>query len=84
MNPGNAITRMLTRSPLIAVTLYVAVLGGLLATAGFAVSDIADHRARWRRPRTCWTSCAAESRAAPTRRRSPPSIRARRSWRGRP
>jgi general secretion pathway protein M len=40
----SAITRTLTRSPLIAVALYVAVLGGLLATAGFAVSDIAGHR----------------------------------------
>jgi len=45
MNTGNAITRLLTRSPLIAVTLYLAVLGGLLATAGFALADIANHRA---------------------------------------
>jgi general secretion pathway protein M len=44
MNAANAIARALTRSPLIAVTLYVAVLGGLLAAAGFAVSDIVDHR----------------------------------------
>jgi general secretion pathway protein M len=44
MSSANAITRMLTRSPLIAVALYVAVAGGLLATAGMAVSDIADHR----------------------------------------
>lgn len=40
----NVITRTLTRSPLIAVTLYIAVAGGLLATAGFAVSDIVDHQ----------------------------------------
>src|ERR1700688_924942 len=44
MSWQNAITRTLTRSPLIAVTLYVAVLGGLLAMAGVAVSDIAGHR----------------------------------------
>ena len=44
MSSQNAITRALTRSPLIAVTLYVAVLGGLLVTAGVAVSDIAGHR----------------------------------------
>jgi general secretion pathway protein M len=44
MSTQNAITRALTRSPLIAVTLYIAVLGGLLATAGVAVSDIAGHR----------------------------------------
>jgi general secretion pathway protein M len=44
MNSQNAIARALTRSPLVAVVLYVAVLGGLLATAGIAVSDIADHR----------------------------------------
>ncbi len=84
MNPANAIARALTRSPLIAVTLYVAVLGGLLATAGFAIADIVGHRRRWRKPPTCWTSCAAASRAAPTRLRSRPSIRARRSWRDRP
>jgi general secretion pathway protein M len=44
MNPGNFITRMLTHSPLIAVALYVAVTGGLLALAGFAVADILDHQ----------------------------------------
>src|SRR6202162_5209645 len=44
MSWQNAITRILTRSPLIAVPLYVAVRGGLLATAGVAVSDIAGHR----------------------------------------
>ena len=40
----NVITRTLTRSPWIAVMLYVAVIGGLLATAGFAIADIVDHR----------------------------------------
>jgi general secretion pathway protein M len=44
MSSGNALTRTLTRSPLIAVTLYVAVLGGLLAIAGIAVADIVDHQ----------------------------------------
>jgi general secretion pathway protein M len=40
----NAIARTLTRSPLIAVVLYITVTGALLATAGIAVSDIAGHR----------------------------------------
>lgn len=40
----NAVTRTLARSPLIAVALYVAVLGGLLAMTAIAVSDIAGHR----------------------------------------
>ena len=40
----NVITRTLTRSPLIAVTLYLAMAGSLLATAGFALSDIVDHQ----------------------------------------
>jgi len=44
MIPQNAIARTLTRSPLIAVVLYIAVAGGLLATAGIAVSDIVGHR----------------------------------------
>jgi general secretion pathway protein M len=44
MNSQNAISRLLTRSPLIAVVLYVAVTGGLLATAGIAVSDMLDHQ----------------------------------------
>ena len=44
MNFGNAITRALTHSPLIAVALYVAVAGGLVAVAGFAVADILDHQ----------------------------------------
>lgn len=44
MNSQDAIARTLTRSPLIAVVLYIALLGGLLATAGFAISDIVGHR----------------------------------------
>jgi general secretion pathway protein M len=44
MSSQNAIARTLTRSPLIAVVLYVAVLGALLATAGMAISDIVAHR----------------------------------------
>ena len=44
MNSTDAIVRTLTRSPLIAVVLFVAVFGGLLATAGLSISDILDHR----------------------------------------
>src|SRR5215203_4571608 len=44
MSAGQAITRTLTHSPLIAVVLYIAVAGGLLAAAGFAVADIIDHQ----------------------------------------
>jgi general secretion pathway protein M len=44
MNSQNAITRTLTRSPLIAVVLYIAVAGGLFTIAGIAVLDIAGHR----------------------------------------
>jgi general secretion pathway protein M len=40
----SAITRTLTHSPLIAVVLYIAVMGALLATAGFAVLDIIGHQ----------------------------------------
>lgn len=40
MSAGQAITRTLTHSPLISVVLYIAVVGGLLATAGFAIADI--------------------------------------------
>jgi general secretion pathway protein M len=43
MSTGHSITRTLTHSPLIAVVLYIAVAGALLATAGIAVSDIVDH-----------------------------------------
>ncbi|MEA2898075.1 MAG: ral secretion pathway protein [Bradyrhizobium sp.] len=44
MSTGHAITRTLARSPLIAVVLYVVVIGGLLAMAGTAVSNILDHQ----------------------------------------
>ena len=44
MTSAQTITRTLTHSPLIAVVLYIAVAGALLATTGFAVSDILDHR----------------------------------------
>ena len=44
MSAGQTIARSLTHSPLIAVVLYVAVAGGLLATTGFAISDIVSHR----------------------------------------
>jgi general secretion pathway protein M len=44
MSAGQTISRMLTHSPLIAVVLYLAVAGGLLAAAGFAVYDVLDHR----------------------------------------
>jgi general secretion pathway protein M len=44
MTSGHAITRTLTHSPLIAVVLYIAVMGALLATAGFAVLDIIGHQ----------------------------------------
>jgi len=44
MSAGNFVTRTLTQSPLIAVVLYLAVLGGLLVTTGLAVSSILDHQ----------------------------------------
>ena len=44
MSASSAITRALTHSPLIAVALYVAAAGGLVAVAGFAVADILDHQ----------------------------------------
>ncbi|MEA2942870.1 MAG: ral secretion pathway protein [Bradyrhizobium sp.] len=44
MSTGHAITRTLTRSPLIAVVLYVVAIGGLLAMAGAAVLNILDHQ----------------------------------------
>ena len=44
MSAQSAITRTLTHSPLIAVTLYVAVIGALLATAAISVSNILDQR----------------------------------------
>jgi general secretion pathway protein M len=44
MTLSHAITRSLTHSPLIATVLYIVVAGGLLATAGFAVSDIVERQ----------------------------------------
>jgi general secretion pathway protein M len=44
MSTGHAITRTLTRSPLIAVVLYIVAVGGLLAMAGAAVLNILDHQ----------------------------------------
>jgi general secretion pathway protein M len=44
MSTAHAITRSLTRSPLIAVVLYAVVIGGLLAIAGIAVANILDHQ----------------------------------------
>jgi general secretion pathway protein M len=41
---AQAITRTLTRSPLIAVVLYAVVIGGLLAIAGTAIVNILDHQ----------------------------------------
>jgi general secretion pathway protein M len=40
MSAASTVTRALTQSPLIAVTLYLAVVGGLIASAGFSVADI--------------------------------------------
>jgi general secretion pathway protein M len=39
-----AITRLLTRSPLIAVVLYLCICAGLLAAVGFSVTDIVSHQ----------------------------------------
>ena len=41
---GNALTRALTHSPLIAVVLYLAVATGLLATIGLAAASILDQQ----------------------------------------
>lgn len=41
---GNALTRGLARSPLIAVALYVAVAAGLIAAIGFSVASILDRQ----------------------------------------
>jgi general secretion pathway protein M len=43
-NSGNAITRALAASPLIAATLYVAITGGLFLLAGLSVADVVAHR----------------------------------------
>jgi len=44
MTAGNLITRTLSQSPLIAVVLYLAVLGGLAFTAVVAIASIFDHQ----------------------------------------
>ena len=44
MAGANAVARWLTGSPLIAVTLYVAVTGGLLLMAGLSIADVIAHR----------------------------------------
>jgi general secretion pathway protein M len=44
MTAAPSITRTLTRSPLIAVMLYIVVAGGLLAATGIAVANILDHQ----------------------------------------
>jgi general secretion pathway protein M len=41
---GNAVTRTLAQSPLIAVVLYLAVFGALLFAAGMAIMNILDHQ----------------------------------------
>jgi general secretion pathway protein M len=41
---GNAVARALTGSPLIAVTLYLAITGGLLLMAGLSIAEIVAHR----------------------------------------
>ncbi|AWM02446.1 type II secretion system protein GspM [Bradyrhizobium amphicarpaeae] len=41
---GNAVTRALASSPLIAVTLYVAIAGALLLTTGLSIGEIVAHR----------------------------------------
>jgi general secretion pathway protein M len=44
MSASHAITRALTRSPLIAVVLYLAAVGGLLTTIALAATSILDHQ----------------------------------------
>jgi general secretion pathway protein M len=44
MNAGNAITRTLSQSPLIAVVLYLVVLVGLAFSSVVAISSIFDHQ----------------------------------------
>ncbi len=44
MSAGNVVTRTLSQSPLIAVVLYLAVLGGLAFASVIAISDIFDHQ----------------------------------------
>jgi general secretion pathway protein M len=44
MSASNAITRTLSQSPLIAVVLYLAVIGGLAVTSVIAIANIFDHQ----------------------------------------
>jgi general secretion pathway protein M len=44
MNAGNLITRTLSQSPLIAVVLYLAVIGGLAFSSAVAIANIFDHQ----------------------------------------
>jgi general secretion pathway protein M len=44
MNAGNAIARTLSQSPLIAVVLYLAVLGGLAFSSVVSIANIFDHQ----------------------------------------
>jgi general secretion pathway protein M len=77
MSVSQTLTRALTQSPLIAVVLYVAVAGGLLASAGFAVLDIVSQQRalaqtsdlldqlQGRRPRGGGSPLAAEHPGSP-------------------
>ncbi|HEU0082757.1 MAG TPA: type II secretion system protein GspM [Bradyrhizobium sp.] len=44
MSAAQPIIRTLSRSPLVAVVLYIVATGGLLASIGIAVTDILDHQ----------------------------------------
>ena len=44
MSTGNIVARTLAQSPLIAVVLYLAVLGGLVVTTVISVSSMFDHQ----------------------------------------
>jgi general secretion pathway protein M len=44
MSVSSTVTRALTQSRLVAVMLYLAVVGGLVVTAGLAVADIVAHQ----------------------------------------
>lgn len=44
MGGGNAVARWLASSPLIAVTLYLAMTAGLLLMAGLSIADVIAHR----------------------------------------
>jgi general secretion pathway protein M len=44
VSSGNAVTRALTHSPLIAIVLYLGVACGLLVTAGVSIASILDHQ----------------------------------------